>query len=224
MSLTVVTVLRSGGDYDVGWFYALKRGLLRHLSIEYRAPTPGPLEPGTWTLWCLTDLSVGRAGIPLEHGWPGWWSKVEIFRPGLFEGLVLYLDLDTLVVDDLAPLAEYSGRLAMLSDFYQPKIVASGVMLFRPGAHTEAVYSAFQADPLRIMAAHRRSDFWYAKQLDAPDRLQELYPDQLVSLKAHARLRAPDGARLVCGHGRPRLSDPAAGWAHTEWSRFARAS
>lgn len=49
------------------------------------------------------------------------------------------------------------------------------------------------------------------------ESLFDLYPGQIVSLKVHARNGPPEGARLVCGHGDPRFSDPAAGWAHRAW-------
>jgi hypothetical protein len=159
--------------------------------------------------------------VPLLHDWPGWWSKVEVFR---LPGLVLYLDLDTLPVGDLSRFGGYRGRLAVLSGFYRPEIVASGVMLFEGGPHTAAIYDAFRADPERIMREHRpRSDYWYAKVMHAPDRLQTLYPGALVSYKRHARRGIPDGASLVCGHGRPRFDDPATGWAHALWTKRASA-
>ncbi len=220
--LTVCCVLRSGGDYGPEWVHALKRGLNRHMDAPYRSPMH-ELEPGTWTLRCLSDVDLGRHSIPLLHDWPGWWAKVEVFRPDLFDGLVLYLDLDTLVVDDLSPLAEYAGSLAVLSDFYQPRIMASGAMLFRPGHHTEAIYRRFLANPGGVMARHRsRSDYWYAHHMGEADRLQDLYPGRIVSFKRDARRGPPDGSWLVCGHGQPRFSDPAAGWAHQRWKRFSQ--
>ena len=208
--ITVACVLKSGGDYSPEWVYALKRGLNRHLPEPFR-------------FVCLTDM----AGIPpvwavsLVHGWRGWFSKLELFRPGLFEGPVLYIDLDTLPVGDLTELASYRGPFGMLSDFYQPRMAASGVMAWTPGPHTEAIYHAFTKVTKRPAG---RSDYWYAKNAPVPERLQTLYPGQLVSFKAHARKGPPAGARLVCGHGQPRYSDPKAGWAHREWVSLARAA
>lgn len=203
--ITVACVLRSGGIYTPEWVYALRRGVARHLD--------------DFNFLCLTDLALAVPWEPLEHSWPGWWSKLELFRPGLFKGPVLYLDLDTLPVGDLNEIASYRGSLAQISDFYQPKMAASGVMAWTPGPHTEAIYRAFVAEG-RVPAG--RSDYWYAKHAPKPERLQDLYPGQIVSLKAHARERAPQGARLVCGHGKPRFDDPAAGWAHRAWRELVR--
>lgn len=204
--ITVATVLKSGGVYTPDWVYALKRGLSRHLSdFRFACLTDMPGLPPIWT-------------YPLAHGWPGWWSKVEAFRPALFDGPVLYLDLDTLPVGALSDIASYRGPFAMLNDFYQGrKQVASGAMAWTPGPHTEAIYHAF----CRERSIPRgRSDHWYQKHTPKADRLQDLYPGQIVSLKKHARKGPPEGARLVCGHGNPRLSEAAAGWAHREWARW----
>jgi hypothetical protein len=176
--------------------------------------------------WCLTDTVVpGVECVPLVRDWPGWWAKINLFSPALDMGgrRYAYFDLDTLVLGDLSDLFSYEGEFAMLSDFYRPEIPASGVMLFRPGAITERLWAAFTADPERIMRRHRRSDHWYATQCE-PDRLQDLYPGRIASLKLHCRRERPgDGVSVVCGHGRPRLDQPAAGWAYTEWRGLAGA-
>jgi hypothetical protein len=57
-------------------------------------------------------------------------------------------------------------------------------------------------------------------------RLQDVFPGQIVSLKRHCNPAKgakgpPVGARLVCGHGKPRFSERAAGWAHEEWRSIA---
>lgn len=212
--MTVVGVLRSGGDFDPRWVRALMRGVDLHLKGH--------------RFVCLTDWHFdGCTTYLLEHDWPRWWPKVELFRPGLFEESVLYLDLDTLAVGDLSEIASYSGPFATISDFYHPPMLASGVMAWTPGPHTEQIYEAFLEDPDGIMRSHpNRMDVWLRKVAPDGDRLQDLYPGQIVSLKDGKRrgvLRegVPDGARLVCGHGNPRLSSPEAGWAHEMWAERA---
>ena len=29
---------------------------------------------------CLTDLDLDCQTLALDHDWPGWWSKIELFR------------------------------------------------------------------------------------------------------------------------------------------------
>jgi hypothetical protein len=202
MGVTVACVLRSGGTYDVHWVTALRRGVQGHL-------------PGARFV-CLSDVPVSGEHIRLAHDWPKWWAKVELFRPGLFGGPVLYLDLDTLPVGDLSQIADYRGPLAMLSDFYRPERAQSGVMAFTPGPVTEGLWEMWSASPQMHMHRYRGDGEWLHEHC-SPDRLQELYPGQIVSLKVQAREEPPNGARLVCGHGRPRFDDPKAGWAHQLW-------
>lgn len=213
---TILTVLRSGGPiYDQRWVLALQRGVREHLSGEY-------------DFACLTDLHdlniLGVTTVPMKNRWPGWWAKVEMFSPeNAFAGPVLYMDLDTLPVGSLDDLLAHRGPLATLSDFYQLQELASGVMAFTPGMETEGIHRRFMKDPKAVMRKHSgRSDHWYRKVMGRTARLQDLFPGQIVSLKVHAKHGAPKGSRLVAGHGRPRLNDSSAGWAHELWKKRAK--
>lgn len=208
--ITVACVLRSGGDYGPSWVYALRRGLNRH-HPEHR-------------FVCLTDVQgvtpMWRA--PLEHHWPGWWSKLELFRPGLFEEgeRVLYLDLDTLVLGSLEELASYRGEFAMIRGFYRKTQLQSGVMAFTPGEVTQALWDRWMRSPQRGMRQKRGDGEWIAENAPRADVLPDLYPGAIRSFKVHHRDQPPDpdqGVALLCGHGHPRFSDPVAGWAHRHW-------
>lgn len=204
---TIACVLRSGRDFGPEWVEALYAGVRQH-------------APDSWDAWrfvCLSDRSDVPGFVPLEHDWPRWWPKLELFRPDLFDGPVLYLDLDTLVVGDLTPFLGYRGDFAMLSDFGRPKDAQSGVMAWAPGPTSGAIWRAFTADPRRAMRYRGDGEFIRA-QVHGADRLQDLYPNQIVSFKRHCRKAPPGGdVRIVAGHGRPRFSDPRAGWAHKAW-------
>lgn len=70
---------------------------------------------------CLTDRTralpeIETVGIPWANTLKGWWAKVELFRPGRFAGRVLYLDLDTLVVDVLDAIVDYPAPAAFVPD------------------------------------------------------------------------------------------------------------
>ncbi len=196
----VACVYRTGGEFTFAWVDKLLVQLDRHVgdTVEYAV--------------------VGRFG---DDAPPGWWAKLSLFDPETFEAgdLVLYLDLDTLVVGDLTDLVSYDGDFAMLSDFYRPSLGQSGVMLFRAGSEpVTRIWDAWSADPEHVMCSHRGDGEFIRSVVPEADRIQALYPGQVVSYKVHAHDGIPDGARLVCGHGKPRFSDPAAGWAHQLWS------
>lgn len=211
--MTVACVFRSGGDYDARWVHALAAGVERH-------------NPGT-QLMVLTDVVPESSYqgphkiVALTHEWPGWWSKVEVFRPDVLQkGPVLLLDLDTLVVGDLSPFFEYPGPLAMLNDFNLTGRAQSGVMLLRPGPETELVWRTFSAAPDEYMRRYRGDGEWLHAHT-RPDRLQDMFPGKIVSFKKHCRKAPPGGdVRLVSGHGRPRFSSREAGWAHRLWTEY----
>ena len=208
----IACVLRSGGStYDPRWVHALKRQANEQLPEH--------------EFVCLTDVEAIHPGwrAPMEHAWEGWWSKMELFRPGLFpEGrLVLYFDLDTLLIGPLDFLAGYRGEFGVIRGFYHP-VRQSGVMAWRPGEISGRMWEEWTADPEKHMSTYRGDGRWLDGHLprEGVDQLLDLFPGRIVSYKVDAREGPPDGARVVCGHGRPRFSSPHAGWAHVHWRRL----
>ena len=214
--ITVATVCRSGSIYTpelwVDRLYHQVRKWMPAVAWQFRCLTDTPMP------WLFTHVGRevkawdGYATEPLQQDWPGWWSKLELFRPGLFDGLVLYLDLDTLVLGSLEPLLSYGGRFAALSDFYTPQIAASGVMLWQAGdVH---LYERALKDP--PIMSHERSDYWW-NQFDTPDRLQDLFPGLIGSYKADSLQEGPGDFSIVCFHGVPKQHQLPGTWVDEKW-------
>ncbi len=204
--MTVACVLRSGGVYTGEWVERLRRQVDRHLNPE--------------RFVCLSDVAQfgPTEAVALKHEWQGWWSKVELFRRDVFEDgeLVLYIDLDTLVVGDLSPLREYHGDFATLRDFYTPSIAASGVMLWRAGM--VPLYEAALAEPIFPPPQHGRSDLWWNGHVMPDDYLQELFPRMFGSYKADGLEEGPGDFSVCCFHGVPKNSDfPEGHWVTEAW-------
>lgn len=153
----------------------------------------------------MSDVDApGVERIPLLHDWQGWWAKMEMFRPDI-PGDVLYLDLDTVVLGDLAPL-EGSATSRMLSDFYRPHLPASGFMWLTE-ADRARVWEYWMRDPAAHMRRAVTRDCWGDQGI-----IGEALPDvkrwgpEVVSYKVHCRQRGlpPPGASVVCFHGQPR--------------------
>jgi len=211
----VACVLRSGGRFTPEWVEALAEGVSRyHPGIEFV---------------CLSDVPVPCPRIELNNEFLGWWSKMELFPSGLFSGhRVLYLDLDTVVVGGLDDLLAWDGHVAVLSDLYDPANMASGVLMWDGDAMAH-VWDAFSSDPKGIMKRHpRRMDHFLRTFLHCADRIQDLFPGQVVSYKAdlrgrrlpYRRVEIPEEARLVCFHGKPTPADlPEDDPVRREWGR-----
>jgi hypothetical protein len=91
--INIACVLRAGGKfgYDSSWVKKLENSVRRNLTIDHK-------------FICLSDVEVPCQRIPLDPQGIGWWAKIQLFKPKLFDGPVLYFDLDTVLcnnIDDL---------------------------------------------------------------------------------------------------------------------------
>lgn len=192
--MRVVTVLRQGREYGPRHAQAL------HQQITEWLPCVDAV--------CLSDVDVpGVRTVPLRHDWPGWWSKMELFRPDL-TGDILYMDLDTVIVGPLDDIAAVRS-LTLLRDFYKPGHLGSGVM-FLPEADRAEVWEAWMTSPQEHMRRHRKGGdqkFLETLWLDKAARWQDVLPGQVVSYKVDIRKhgdKVPHGTRVVAFHGKPR--------------------
>lgn len=218
-AVTVVCVLRGGGEYRPEHVVALQAGVNRWWPLDW------PLR-----FVCLSDQLVPDVAVrPLRSAGKGWWAKMELFAPEHSDlGHMLYFDLDTMIVGDLADVASV-GRDAMLRDFYYERTLASGLMYLTPEMRAET-WGVWSRNPSRIMERFHRPgsramfpdgdggflDLLWFGRLQA---WQDLLPGQVVSYKLHMRRNRtdvpPEGARVVCFHGSPRP------WETPRWAEYA---
>lgn len=190
----IVCVLRTGGEYRPEHVQALSR----------QVPE----------LTVLSDVDVpGVPRIALKHDWRSWWAKMELFDPDI-PGDLIYFDLDTVIVGGIGGLKSLN-RTTLLSDFYYPERPASGVM-YLTEADRARVWDAWMADTDSAMRQCMREgdQKFIGSVLHDAQRFQDVLPGQVVSYKVHVAKgynrrsvgdgSIPDGARVVCFHGKPR--------------------
>jgi hypothetical protein len=203
--MKVICVLKSGGEYDEEWLRKLRDGVARNLTIPY-------------TFHCLSDIDVPDR-IPLRHNWPGWWSKIELFR--VVDGPTLYLDLDTVVTGNLDHFASVPHDFAMLRNFHNPQMVGSGVMWFRKPLRK--VYDSFCEKPFKHIAYHeaKRDGPYLGDQAfvwDSLGRKVEVLDNLGIrSYKMHCKQGLPEGTSLVCFHGLPKAPEVETDWMAAHW-------
>jgi len=195
----VVTVLKCGGDFN--------RGHVERLREQVRFWAPG-IE-----FICLSDDPLVPGYRPLEHNWPGWWSKMEIYRQ---PGPCLYIDLDTTIVSNLGPLLRACEEhdFIVLRDFNpKQRLLGTGLMGWC-GTTVKGLYANFREHPRFHMERHRSPRWWgdqgFIEKQVRPEQLtfwQDILPDQIVSYKKHCLAGVPARARVVCFHGKPRPWD-----------------
>jgi len=145
--LTVACVLRvSGNTYNALWAQRLKRNVEKNLTIPHR-------------FVCLTNLSFieGVETQKLTENFPGWWSKIELFKPDQFEGHVLYMDIDMMTCGNIDKLAGPWTSLVMLKDCPAFRTVSnSGLMWWNAEKNSvyENIFHDFEKDKLEIMKTY----------------------------------------------------------------------
>jgi len=157
---------------------------------------------------CLTDVDAKFDNCQtekLQHRYQGWWSKIELFdHPALESRNVLYLDLDTIVKDDITHLLEYDHQFTMLRDFMKDRR-ASGVMCYKfdDYKHIAENFSTNLYD--RYKTADRWGDQGYISEqvTTKVDFFQDLFPNLITSYKMHKVDRVIESS-IVCFHGKPR--------------------
>lgn len=135
---TVLTVLRSGGDFNPFHVQAMQR------QVERWAPK------GT-SFVCLSDQPVeGVYCMQLKHDWPGWWAKMEMFRPDLLLGDFLYTDLDNAIIGPIGHLLHTPG--VVLNSGVNDSAWTSLMAL--PEEDRTGVWETFITDPALFMQCY----------------------------------------------------------------------
>jgi hypothetical protein len=161
---------------------------------------------------------------------PRWWSKIELFRPGIFDGPVLYLDLDTIVVGSLDAIASYPHRFTMADDPWPrdgtPGPKCSAVMAWR--GDYSVIFNRFSAAPDAI--AHRYDveepnrgrigDQAFIEDTVPADTFRQLIGPAIASYKCDGLQFGPPGnASLVMFHGAPKMDEISSGWVRDTWEQ-----
>lgn len=199
---TVACVLRSGGRYTADWVARLQRGVARNM--------------GAHRFVCLSDVPVPCERIPLTTNWPGWWSKIELFRPGLLTGPTLYLDLDTIITGPLDRL--FRDDFAMVPDFVMPGQKNSGVMAW--SGDRSRIWREMRCNPDATMAHY---DAWPGGRIGDQAFIEDVMgseagtfePGLVASFKRDCQSGIPAGASAISFHGRRKPPD----LLNIEWVR-----
>ena len=100
-----VVCVKYGTKYGADYVNKLYWGVKKHLSILH-------------TFSCFTEdadgLDENILVKPLRHKWQGWWSKVHIFDPSMYQeenasDWVFYIDLDMIITGSLDDLVSMIG-------------------------------------------------------------------------------------------------------------------
>lgn len=179
--MKLLCVLRTGGEFNESHVEALAKQL--------------------GLIYCLTDSNQPMKNvisIPMRHKWPGWWSKMELFR---LPGDVFYFDLDTVFKNGFPEEFKKLTETTVLADMYGGSHINSGLMFIKEEDKRPVWEDWIERPNIHMKEYRGDQDFldnhWYARP-----RFQTVFPGVVVSYKADV-LKGRTG-NVVCFHGKPR--------------------
>lgn len=195
MPLTVCCVLWQGAGrfkrrvYGPEHVERLRAQVVDHLPVRHR-------------FVCLSNVAVPCERIEAFEPWPGWWQKCCLFGHRLFEGRVLYLDLDVTVVADLSDIAFFPAPFTIINDWNR-RGFNSSVMSWDAGAGEDIYGKLTEADMSRL----RGDQDWIGEIMG---KTAACFPlDWCASYKRLALRggKVPAATRIVVYHGLPKSWD-----------------
>lgn len=134
--ITVTCVLRKGGKvgYDASWVEKLQNAVARNLTIPHK-------------FICLSDCEVTCERIPLDVDGDGFWAKLQLFKPGLFTGPVLYFDLDTVICNNIDDIVKFSFDEKFVMWLDSDKQIHSSAMMWWNGDYSY-LWDLYLSQPL----------------------------------------------------------------------------
>lgn len=202
---------------------------------------------GDLRFWCVTDHPEGIdpaievlalpavpvVGDRLNRGW----RKLGLFDPALGgpQGPTLFLDLDVVIVDTLAPLFEAPGDFRVIKDYkrfrYRHSFTGNtSVFRYNAGAHGD-LYDELKALGPRVFEDYRNEQEFMSDFMRRKGLLQYWPKPWCVSYKYSCvrplpfglwqTPRLPDQARVLVFHGDPKPEDAVIGLG-SKWYRVIR--
>ena len=230
--------MKWGKAYAPDYVNVLASAVRKNLSGEFR-------------FVCFTDdtngissdvetLPIPEMGLSLDNFRFGAWPKISLFKPKLYDlsGRALFIDLDSMICGDLAPMFDHPGTLVMIEEwsrpidrlkFNPPIRGASGVIAFEVGMLGH-IYDELVARPEHWTSTMRNDQRFMWKQQDEVTFWPKSW---VISFKRHLLYppianrvlpprSPPQDTRILAFHGRPRPAELVPN-RHQVWGDFWRA-
>jgi SAM-dependent methyltransferase len=211
--ITILCVLKSGGDFDVDYVRKLKNMIARNTTIPYK-------------FICLTDIDIDPElcnSIKLKHDYDRWWSKIEMFRHGLVKSeRIIYFDLDSVILSNIDDILMTNYGFVALKPWNALNsrlgLYASGMMAWKNGGSYSFIYNQFKQD---YMEKYSRGDQEYISCTMKKEKKDVIFFQDIskgiYSYKRNCKNGLPIDARIVCFHGRPRPHNVSIPWVVENW-------
>lgn len=211
-----IVCFKWGDLYGPEYVNKLFRGITRNTTVPFR-----------FTCFTEDPEGVECPTKPFLKPLPHWWYIIGLFNPAHnFGSKVLYLDLDTIITDNIDDMLTVDEPFVILRDFYRPQGLQTAYIMWEPA------WGAFVWEKLNTLYPEGKyghllkypggTNRWIETTvgLDVP-RLQDLFPDQCLSYKVHIQSKKEHKYKLgkmVFFHGLPRPHEVASlPWMIEHW-------
>ena len=230
--------MKWGKAYAPDYVNVLASAVRKNLSGEYRFVCF--TDDATGISPDVESLPIPGMGLTLENFRFGAWPKISLFKPELYDlsGRALFIDLDSMICGDLAPMFDHPSALVMVEEwprpidrlkFRRPVRGASMVISFEIGTLGH-IYDELVARPKHWTSTVRNDQRFMWKQQSEINFWPEswvisfkrhLLPPPIVNRVLPPRT-PPRDARILAFHGRPRPAELVPD-DHQTWGDFWRA-
>lgn len=185
--LTIACAFMEGSGFTYEYVERLKANVAEFCKTEY-------------------DFDVVTPTRKLPPKAQGFWIKLELFKKGRFNGPVVYLDLDTIIVDDVTDIFTYPHEFTMGTDWSRQNGPNSTFMAWdgtQDFSHLDIPINGLELR--RYGRGGKWGDQWFIyENVGVPvTSIEKIFPGALVSYKKHVRHKGLHG-KIVAFHGQPR--------------------
>lgn len=215
--MLTVCCVRTGTKYGPDYVWRLQAMVSRHLAEAHQ-------------FICFTDDPASLTGIQtvdIGRASPGWWGKMELFGWQAKSRLpMVYLDLDTVIVGSLAPLARLDVEFGICGSFTRAAGIhgwpcqygsCAMVMAAGFGGHIAA---AWKADRVGLMQSAGRYGDQMVVELLHPSAtiLQDALPEGYFLGYRDITERQPKGCAVVVFAGSHKPHNCEEKWIRDAWT------
>jgi len=221
-----IACLKWGSLYSPTYVNNLYASVKRNLTVPFK-------------FFCFTDdpsqLHPNIEVIPLPGHLKGWWGKTYYFAKHDWEGMVLTIDLDMVIVDNIDCLFEHSPDDMMMVWDFKGYHNNSSVMRFQANKYTH-VWKNLNLDKMDVFHNNRDHAFksrgkkYWGDQVWISENIPEakIWPTPWVTklVNCHKQRRPlrdfflPDETKIIAFHGRDNIItnhlDIVGQWWHAE--------
>ncbi len=208
-----VICIKWGDKFGADYVNRLYKMVEKNLTLEYRFVCFTDNSEGLLPQIEVRDLPEFRENksIP-DRGW----RKLSLFNQTLADlrGTALFLDLDVVIKDDLAPFFEVTGDFLIVKDWDFPNsnIGNSSVFRFEIGKYPQVLENFYKLGS-SICQLYRNEQAYLSDEMFKSGVLQYWNKSWCVSFKRNCLQpfplnffklpKDPQGAKIIVFHGRP---------------------